>query len=138
MNLSFYHNAGKIYLSVLFILTNSFLIQAQNISNNLWSDLSLNYEIFNTIDLKYEIGNRSNDNGARKSYHDFIIKYSVVYDELHPGLQKRRSWWPGQSQKMPAGMLAAPPAVLLQRRGNASAVSHSSPVRQHRSPASPG
>ena len=77
MNLLFYHNAGKIYLSVLFILTNSFLIQAQNISNNLWSDLNLNYEIFNTIDLKYEIGNRSNDNGARKSYHDFIIKYSV-------------------------------------------------------------
>lgn len=77
MNLSFYHNAGKIYLSVLFILTNSFLIQAQNISNNLLSDLNLNYEMFNTIDLKYEIGNRSNDNGARKSYHDFIIKYSV-------------------------------------------------------------
>ena len=77
MNLSFYHNAGKIYLSVLFILTNSFLIKAQNISNNLWSDLNLNYEMFNKIDLKYEIGNRSNDNGARKSYHDFIIKYSV-------------------------------------------------------------
>ena len=77
MNLSFYHNTGKIYLSLLFILINSFLIQAQNISNNLWIDLNLNYEMFNTIDLKYEIGNRSNDNGARKSYHDFIIKYSV-------------------------------------------------------------
>ena len=77
MNLSFYPNSGKIYLSILFILTNSFLVKAQNISNNLWTDLNLNYEIFKTIDLKYEIGNRSNDNGARKSYHDFIIKYSV-------------------------------------------------------------
>jgi len=78
MNLScLIPNSGKLYLSILFILTNSILTKAQNVSNNLWAGLNLNYEIFNKIDFKYEIGNRSNDNSARKRYYDFTIKYSA-------------------------------------------------------------
>ena len=68
---------GKLYLPIFFLFTNSFFIQAQNSSENLWSDLNLSYEIFKNIDVKYEIGNRRNSNQARGNYHDFIVKYSV-------------------------------------------------------------
>ena len=78
MNLfSNFLNMGKLYLSIFFLLTNSLFIQAQNSSNNLWSDLNLGYEIFKNIDVKYELGNRINSNQARANYHDFIVKYSV-------------------------------------------------------------
>ncbi len=69
-------NNIKISLFIIAFSWSFLRLEAQSSTNNIWSDLNLSYRIFKNFDVKYELGNRINNNQARTNYNDFVVKYS--------------------------------------------------------------